>query len=227
MNENEEAPLPAEAGKGATPSFLWDENAPGTGPGANRKSMPPGQPGAGMPEDSEILRFAQNDKGQPGAAVPHEARLRRATPREPRAHGSEMNVVDELKTVAISRLLLDNIEHIKSFWPMLGVETAQMALCFGADDLDGTVREYRIVERDSHGHTCNACGDRTSPKLADSLEAATPSEEKTAYLRARLRYEATTPSSKNYLSVKQIRRMIEETGREAVQRDGFYKRVEE
>jgi menaquinone biosynthesis protein, SCO4550 family/putative menaquinone biosynthesis protein, SCO4494 family len=52
--------------------------------------------------------------------------------------------VDELKTIAVSRLMLDNIEHIKSYWVMLTVKQAQAALFFGADDLDGTVVEEKI-----------------------------------------------------------------------------------
>ncbi len=51
---------------------------------------------------------------------------------------------DCLKTLAVSRLMLDNIPHIKAYWPMLGVQTAQLSLSFGVDDLDGTVREERI-----------------------------------------------------------------------------------
>ena len=51
---------------------------------------------------------------------------------------------DSLKTIAISRLMLDNIPHIKSYWIMLGVKIAQVSLWFGADDLDGTVLEERI-----------------------------------------------------------------------------------
>ena len=41
--------------------------------------------------------------------------------------------------MAISRLMLDNFPHIKAYWVMLGIKTAQVALSFGADDLDGTV----------------------------------------------------------------------------------------
>ncbi len=52
--------------------------------------------------------------------------------------------VDELKTIAVSRLMLDNIPHIKAYWVMLGVKQAQVALHFGADDLDGTVVEEKI-----------------------------------------------------------------------------------
>ena len=47
--------------------------------------------------------------------------------------------VMDLKTMAISRLMLDNFPHIKAYWVMLGIKTAQVALAFGADDLDGTI----------------------------------------------------------------------------------------
>jgi aminodeoxyfutalosine synthase len=50
----------------------------------------------------------------------------------------------DLKTMAISRLMLDNFEHIKAYWVMLGIKTAQVALGFGADDLDGTVVHEKI-----------------------------------------------------------------------------------
>lgn len=52
--------------------------------------------------------------------------------------------VDELKTIAVSRLMLDNIPHLKAYWVMLTVKQAQAALFFGADDLDGTVVEEKI-----------------------------------------------------------------------------------
>jgi aminodeoxyfutalosine synthase len=47
-------------------------------------------------------------------------------------------------TLAVARLMLDNIPHIKAYWPMLGEEVAQASLAFGTDDLDGTVLEERI-----------------------------------------------------------------------------------
>lgn len=52
--------------------------------------------------------------------------------------------VDDLRTFAVSRLLLHNIPHLKAYWVMLGLKTAQTAQWFGADDLDGTVQEERI-----------------------------------------------------------------------------------
>jgi aminodeoxyfutalosine synthase len=53
--------------------------------------------------------------------------------------------VDDLKTLAISRLLLDNFPHIKAFWIMLGVKLSQVSLFFGADDLNGTVVYEKIT----------------------------------------------------------------------------------
>lgn len=52
--------------------------------------------------------------------------------------------VDDLKTLAIGRMYLDNFDHIKAYWVMLGEKIAQVALSFGVDDLDGTVVEERI-----------------------------------------------------------------------------------
>ena len=53
--------------------------------------------------------------------------------------------VDDLKTIAVARLVLHNIPHIKAYWVMLGEKTAQVALAFGADDLEGTVVEEKIT----------------------------------------------------------------------------------
>jgi aminodeoxyfutalosine synthase len=51
---------------------------------------------------------------------------------------------DTLRVHAISRLMLDNVPHVKAFWIATGVDVAQMALWFGVDDLDGTVQEEKI-----------------------------------------------------------------------------------
>ena len=91
--------------------------------------------------------------------------------------------VMDLKTMAISRLMLDNFPHIKAYWVMLGIKTAQIALSFGADDLDGTVVHEKIYHE---------------------AGADTPQES----------------------TVAEIRRLIEEAGREPVERDTLYHRVE-
>ncbi|MHB1001399.1 MAG: aminofutalosine synthase MqnE [Armatimonadota bacterium] len=53
--------------------------------------------------------------------------------------------MEDLKTLAVSRLMLDNFPHIKVFWIMVGLKLAQIALHFGADDFDGTVVEEKIT----------------------------------------------------------------------------------
>ncbi len=89
----------------------------------------------------------------------------------------------DLRTMAISRLMLDNVPHMKAYWIMLGVGTAQIALSYGADDIDGTVR-HELIYHDAGAET---------PEI---------------------------------LSVDEIRRIIEETGREPVERDTLYHRVQ-
>lgn len=89
----------------------------------------------------------------------------------------------DLRTIAIGRLMLDNIPHVKAYWIMLGVGTAQVALSYGADDIDGTVR-HELIYHDAGAET---------PEI---------------------------------LSVEAIRRLIEEAGREPVERDTLYHRVE-
>ncbi len=99
------------------------------------------------------------------------------------SHIKKASALMDLRTMAVSRLMLDNIPHIKAYWIMLGIGTAQTALSYGADDLDGTVRHELIY------HDAGA----TTPEL---------------------------------LSVEQIQRLIVEAGREPVERDTLYRRIE-
>jgi aminodeoxyfutalosine synthase len=89
----------------------------------------------------------------------------------------------DLRTMAVARLVLDNFDHMKAYWIMLGIGTAQTALAYGADDIDGTVR-HELIYHDAG---------------------------------------ATTPE---VLSVDEIKRLIREAGREPVERDTLYHRVE-
>jgi len=66
-------------------------------------------------------------------------------PEGTRLGGRRTSSVDDLKTIAVSRIFLDNFDHIKAYWVTLGEKVAQIALNFGADDLDGTIEEERIV----------------------------------------------------------------------------------
>lgn len=67
--------------------------------------------------------------------------------------------IDDLKTLAISRIFLDNFDHVKAFWIMLGEKIAQLSLMFGVDDIDGTVVEEKIT---------HAAGAKTSQELSVS-----------------------------------------------------------
>ena len=60
------------------------------------------------------------------------------------AHVPKPTGFDDLKTIAVSRLMLDNFDHIKAYWIMLTPRIAQIALRFGANDIDGTVVEEKI-----------------------------------------------------------------------------------
>ncbi|MGL4956333.1 MAG: aminofutalosine synthase MqnE [Bacteroidales bacterium] len=55
------------------------------------------------------------------------------------SHLSEVSAIEDLRNMAICRIFLDNIPHLKAYWVMLGKELAQLALSFGADDIDGTI----------------------------------------------------------------------------------------
>lgn len=71
------------------------------------------------------------------------------------SHLRKPSALVDLRTIAISRLMLDNIPHIKAYWIMLGAGTAQVALSYGADDLDGTVR-HELIYHDAGATTPEA-----------------------------------------------------------------------
>lgn len=106
----------------------------------------------------------------------------------PLAHAGKTTGFDDLKNIAVARLLLDNIPHIKAYWVMLTPKIAQIAQRFGADDIDGTVVEERIYH-DAGAETSQ--GLRRS-ELLRLIRAAgrEPVERDTAYRRVE-RSEAT------------------------------------
>ncbi|MEL7220640.1 MAG: CofH family radical SAM protein, partial [Bacteroidota bacterium] len=55
------------------------------------------------------------------------------------SHVEESTVVEDLRNYAISRIYLDNFDHIKAYWPMIGREIAQLSMAYGVDDIDGTI----------------------------------------------------------------------------------------
>jgi aminodeoxyfutalosine synthase len=99
------------------------------------------------------------------------------------AHIKKPSSLVDLRVMAVSRLMLDNVPHVKAYWIMLGIGTAQVALAYGADDIDGTVR-HELIYHDAGANT---------PEL---------------------------------LTVEEIRRIITESGREPVERDTLYHRVD-
>jgi aminodeoxyfutalosine synthase len=87
--------------------------------------------------------------------------------------------VDALKTLAISRIYLDNFRHVKAYWVMLGLKISQVALVFGVNDLDGTVVEEKI------GHDAGADSPQALSKeqLCELIRKAgrVPAERDTLY----------------------------------------------
>jgi len=68
------------------------------------------------------------------------------------SHLPKPSGLTDLRMMALSRIMLDNFDHIKAYWIMLGEKTAQMALSFGADDIDGTV-VHELIYHDAGAKT--------------------------------------------------------------------------
>jgi len=93
-------------------------------------------------EHLDMLRAAQDETGGfmtfiPLAFHPKNTEL---------SHLSRSSGVEDLKNIAVARCYLDNFPHVKAYWVMISVKLAQVALSFGADDVDGTVTEERITK---------------------------------------------------------------------------------
>jgi aminodeoxyfutalosine synthase len=95
------------------------------------------------------LRATQDETGGFQAFI---ALAFQPAPGTPLAHLPGTTGVDDLKTMAAARLLLDNFDHIKTYWVMTGLKLAQIALYFGANDMDGTVVEEVISLMSGAGH---------------------------------------------------------------------------
>ena len=72
--------------------------------------------------------------------------------------------INDLKNIAVSRLMLDNFPHIKAYWVMIGPKLAQVALAFGADDMDGTVKE-EVITHMAGAETEQTLGHKTLIRL--------------------------------------------------------------
>lgn len=87
--------------------------------------------------------------------------------------------VDDLKNVAVARLFLDNFPHIKAYWVMIGPQMAQIALSFGADDMDGTVKE-EVITHMAGAETDQAIGSNSLVRLIKEA-GRTPVQRDTLY----------------------------------------------
>ena len=70
------------------------------------------------------------------------------------SHLPEVSVIEDLRNYAIGRIYLDNFDHVKAYWPMIGRTTAQLSLAFGVNDIDGTIddttRIYSMAGAEKH-----------------------------------------------------------------------------
>ena len=81
------------------------------------------------------LRDLQDETGGVNAFIPLKFRARGNS----MSGAGEVSVIEDMKMLALSRIVLDNVPHIKAYWVMYGKSAAGMALAFGADDIDGTI----------------------------------------------------------------------------------------
>jgi len=95
------------------------------------------------------------------------------------SHIAKTTGFDDLKNIAIARLMLDNVPHIKAYWVMMTPKVAQVALRFGADDIDGTVVEEKIYHE--AGSTVTQSLRRGELLRLIRLAGRTPVERDTLY----------------------------------------------
>lgn len=81
------------------------------------------------------LRRLQDETGGFNAFIP----LKYRNANNSMSEIGEVGIVEDMRTLALSRIFLDNFPHIKAYWPMFGRTTTELALAFGADDIDGTI----------------------------------------------------------------------------------------
>ena len=55
------------------------------------------------------------------------------------SHINEVSVVEDMRLYSFARIFMDNFDHLKAYWPMIGKKTTQSLLAFGVDDIDGTI----------------------------------------------------------------------------------------
>ena len=95
------------------------------------------------------------------------------------AEHSSTTGTNDLKNIAVARLMLDNFPHIKAYWVMIGPKMAQVALSFGADDMDGTVKE-EVITHMAGAQTAQAIGHKTLIRLIKEADRV-PVQRDTLY----------------------------------------------
>lgn len=97
------------------------------------------------------------------------------------SHLPEVSVIEDLKNYAIGRIYLDNFAHVKAYWPMIGRDTAQLALGYGVDDLDGTIDDTTKIYSMAGSEEQNPA--MSTPELIDIIKRAgrQPVERDTLY----------------------------------------------
>lgn len=105
-------------------------------------------------------------------------------PEGTRLGGKRTSSVDDLKTIALARIFLDNFKNIKAYWVTLGEKLTQVALNFGANDIDGTIEEERVV----HSAGTDAEKGHSKDRLIDIIRKAgkVPVERDTFYNEVRV-----------------------------------------
>ncbi len=111
-------------------------------------------------EHLDALREAQDETGGFLAFIP----LAFHPKNTQMASLSRTSGIDDLKNIAVARLYLDNFPHVKAYWVMIGPKLAQVALSFGADDMDGTVKE-EVITHMAGADTDQAIGSTTLVRL--------------------------------------------------------------
>lgn len=111
-------------------------------------------------EHLDILRRAQDETGGFLAFIP--LAFHPKNTQMPEHSGT--TGIEDLKNIAVARLMLDNFPHIKAYWVMIGPKLAQIALSFGADDMDGTVKE-EVITHMAGAETEQALGHKTLIRL--------------------------------------------------------------
>ena len=92
----------------------------------------------------------------------------------------ETTLIEDLKNYAVSRIFLNNIPHIKAYWPMIGKQAAQLSLNFGVDDLDGTIDDSTKIYSMAGGEEKPSASRTELIKMIKELNLV-PAERDTVY----------------------------------------------